>query len=191
MSVKDFFSNSGPLVQALPGYEPRPAQLAMAESVEEIVASGGALVVEAGTGTGKSLAYLIPAIEACVERGSRLLISTHTLNLQSQLFNKDLPLAMQAMGLDLAVMRAQGRSNYPCLLRVQVAADGAAADLFGGNRSALLNRLKVWAETEDVPLRERLPFEVPPEIWEHVQVEVYASRRWRGENFAHRSARQV
>jgi ATP-dependent DNA helicase DinG len=173
MPVKDFFSDNGPLVQALPGYEPRPAQLAMAESVEEALAQGGALVVEAGTGTGKSLAYLMPALEACAERGTRLLISTHTLNLQSQLFTKDLPLAMKAMGLELPVMRAQGRANYPCILRAQVAADGAAGDLFGGNRSALLNRIKAWAETEDVPLRERLPFEVPPEVWEHVQVEAF------------------
>ncbi len=174
MPAKDLFADAGPLVQALPGYEPRPAQLAMAEAVEAGPSPpAGPLVVEPGTGTGKSLAYLMPALEACVERGSRLLISTHTLNLQSQLFNKDLPLALQAMGLDIAVMRAQGRSNYPCLLRAQVAADAAAADLFGGGRSALLSRVKVWAETEDVPLRERLPFEVAPEVWEQVQVEAF------------------
>ena len=173
MPSKELFSNTGPLVQALPGYEPRPAQLAMAEAVEETVGGGGALVVEAGTGTGKSLAYLLPALETCVERGSRLLISTHTLNLQSQLFNKDLPLAMKALGLDIAVMRAQGRANYPCLLRIQNAADGAAGDLFGGGRSTVLKKIQAWAETEDVPLREKLPFEVTPELWEHVQVEAF------------------
>jgi ATP-dependent DNA helicase DinG len=173
MPAAKFFSNTGPLVQALPGYEPRPAQLAMAESVEECIKTGGVLVVEAGTGTGKSLAYLMPALEACDKNGSRLLISTHTLNLQSQLFNKDLPLAQKALGLDLAVMRAQGRSNYPCLLRIHVAADSAAADLFGGGRSNLFKRLQVWAETEDVPLRERLPIEVPAEAWELAQVEAF------------------
>lgn len=173
MPVEPFFAADGPLVRALPGFEPRPAQLAMAEAVENAIADGGALVVEAGTGTGKSLAYLMPALEACAERGTRLLISTHTLNLQSQLFQKDLPLAMKAMGLDLAVMRAQGRANYPCLLRIQTAAEGAAGDLFGGNKAALLNRIRGWAESEAAPLREKLPFEVSAELWEHVQVEAF------------------
>jgi ATP-dependent DNA helicase DinG len=173
MPSKDLFSATGPLVQTLPGYEPRPAQLAMAEGVEQLLESSGSLLVEAGTGTGKSLAYLIPALEAVQERGTRLVVSTHTLNLQSQLFKKDIPLALKTLGYDLSVVRAQGRANYPCLLRMDVAAESAAADLFGGGRTALLAKLRAWAETEASPLRERLPFEIPPDVWEHVHVEAF------------------
>jgi ATP-dependent DNA helicase DinG len=85
--VSAVFAAGGLVARALPGFEPRPAQLAMADAVAGTFAAGGILLAEAGTGTGKTLAYLVPAILS----GQRVLISTGTKNLQEQIFFKDLP----------------------------------------------------------------------------------------------------
>src|SRR5437763_433348 len=100
------------LERALPAYEPRPAQLAMAEQVERALSQGRALVVEAGTGTGKTLAYLLPAARS----GLKVVISTATKTLQEQLAHKDVPLAM-ALGAKARFAFLKGRQNYLCLLR--------------------------------------------------------------------------
>ena len=130
------------------------------------------LVVEAGTGTGKSLAYLLPALEQAAREGTRILLSTHTLNLQSQLLQKDLPLAQEALGTRLDTARAVGRGNYACLLRLELAADAAGPELFKEGRGHVLERLLTWAG-EGKGLREEAPLSVPPEIWEQVQVEAF------------------
>ena len=102
----------GALSRILPGYEPRPPQLAMAASVEEALLRGRALVVEAGTGTGKTLAYLLPAARS----GLKVVVSTATKTLQEQLADKDVPL-LRALGVDAKVAFLKGRQNYLCLLR--------------------------------------------------------------------------
>jgi ATP-dependent DNA helicase DinG len=108
-----FFGPRGLLARALPGYEERPAQQRLSEAVERVLRDGGLLLAEAGTGTGKTLAYLLPAVEL----GRRVVVSTGTKNLQEQLVNKDLPLLAQALGRDLSVAVMKGRGNYLCLLR--------------------------------------------------------------------------
>jgi ATP-dependent DNA helicase DinG len=157
----------------LPGFEARPAQQAMADAVARAMDEGGQLLVEAGTGTGKSLAYLLPALERAAAEGERVILSTHTLNLQAQLLDKDLPLALKAAGVQLPVARAVGRGNYLCLLRLDAAQDLAAPELFGGGRNAQLERLRSWATDGGGGLREELPEFVAPEHWEQVQVEAY------------------
>jgi ATP-dependent DNA helicase DinG len=102
----------GALSRILAGYEPRPPQLAMAASVEDALARGRALVVEAGTGTGKTLAYLLPAARS----GLKVVVSTATKTLQEQLADKDVPL-LRALGVDAKVAFLKGRQNYLCLLR--------------------------------------------------------------------------
>lgn len=161
------------LQSVLPGFEPRPAQQAMADAVLKVCDDGGQLLVEAGTGTGKSLAYLMPALERAVAEGERIIVSTHTLNLQAQLMEKDLPLALQAMGARLPVARAVGRGNYLCLLRLDAARELAAPELFGGGRLAQLERLRSWATDEGGGLREELTESVAHEAWEQLQVEAY------------------
>lgn len=157
----------------LPGFEPRPSQQAMADAVDQAAREGGLLLVEAGTGTGKSLAYLLPMLERAAEDGERLLVSTHTLNLQSQLLHKDLPLALRAAGTPgLGLARAVGRGNYLCRLRLDAAADLAAPELFGGGRQAQLERLRAWAD-EGGGLREDLPESLEPAAWEQLQVEAF------------------
>jgi ATP-dependent DNA helicase DinG len=110
-----FFGARGLLARQLPGYEDRGAQRRLSEAVERVIEDGGVLLAEAGTGTGKTLAYLLPAVEA----GRRVVISTGTKNLQEQLVDKDVPVLARALGrpLDVAVMK--GRGNYLCLTRFE------------------------------------------------------------------------
>src|SRR5262249_3324887 len=108
-----FFGRNGLLARALPAYEERPSQRRLSEAVEATLREGGLLLAEAGTGTGKTLAYLLPAAEL----GRRVVVSTGTKNLQEQLVQKDIPLLAKALGRDLSVAVMKGRGNYLCLLR--------------------------------------------------------------------------
>ncbi len=117
----DLLGSDGPFADALPGFAPRDAQIRMAEAVEEALAQKKSLVIEAGTGIGKTLAYLVPAILS----GERVIISTGTKNLQDQLFFRDLPLVREALGVSIKTALLKGRANYLCLHRMMMArADG-------------------------------------------------------------------
>lgn len=107
----------GPLARSLVDFQPRDEQVRMAEAVARTLGDGGTLVVEAGTGTGKTFAYLVPALMS----GLRVVVSTGTRNLQDQLFSKDLPLVRQALDLPVSVALLKGRSNYLCLHRMEQA----------------------------------------------------------------------
>jgi DNA polymerase III epsilon subunit family exonuclease len=107
----------GPLAESLPGYEHREAQLQMLLGVAQILRRGGRLVVEAGTGTGKSLAYLVPALARTVRRGERAVVSTHTHTLQEQLVLKDIPSLRHWLPWDFRACLLKGRSNYVSLRR--------------------------------------------------------------------------
>jgi ATP-dependent DNA helicase DinG len=107
----------GPFADSLKGFAPREAQLQMAQAVEETLAEGGSLVVEAGTGIGKTLAYLVPVLLS----NERVIISTGTKNLQDQLFFRDLPLVIEALGLSIRPALLKGRANYLCLHRMMTA----------------------------------------------------------------------
>ena len=119
LSVDAVFAADGPLAAKLIGYEDRPEQRELAAAIERTFADGGALVAEAGTGVGKSIAYLVPAI-AAAEAGERVIVSTHTLPLQDQLVRKDAPAVQAALGTDVAVAVLKGRSNYLCPRRWQI-----------------------------------------------------------------------
>jgi len=107
----------GPLAAALEGFAPREAQRTMASAVEEALAQGESLVVEAGTGIGKTLAYLVPALLS----GERVIVSTGTKTLQDQLYFRDLPLVREALGSTAVIALLKGRANYLCLHRMRLA----------------------------------------------------------------------
>ena len=109
------FEPDGALARTVPGFEPRPGQSEMAMAVAETLEAGGVLLAEAGTGTGKTLAYLAPAILG----RQRVLVSTGTKNLQEQIFFKDLPLLRDALGIPFAAVCMKGRGNYLCLHRFE------------------------------------------------------------------------
>src|SRR5262245_4170134 len=136
--LAEVFGPLGPLKRSLPGFSPRRSQLAMAERVERALTNRLPLVVEAGTGTGKTFAYLVPALLS----GKRVLISTGTRTLQDQLFNKDLPLLAGAIGVPARVALLKGRSNYLCGYRLKQL--GAQASL-GATRDRTLQRVERWA----------------------------------------------
>jgi ATP-dependent DNA helicase DinG len=113
------FGPDGELAHAVPGYRPRAQQLAFAEAVGEAIATNGVLVAEAGTGTGKTFAYLVPALLA----GGRVIVSTGTKTLQDQLYHRDLPLVRKALGVPVDVALLKGRANYLCLHHLDVAVE--------------------------------------------------------------------
>jgi ATP-dependent DNA helicase DinG len=139
MSVTEYFSEQGALSQALAGYSPRTQQQEMAESVARTIEQGGVLVTEAGTGVGKTFAYLVPAIHS----GKRVIIATGTKNLQDQLFHEDLPVLRSALGISVAVSLLKGRANYLCTHRLGI-------NLAAGNNSSQryqheLEMIRDWA----------------------------------------------
>lgn len=113
-TITKAFASDGALGQVIPGFQPRQPQLDMANAVDEAIEHQTQLVVEAGTGTGKTFAYLVPALLS----GKKTIISTGSKNLQEQLFHRDLPLMVEALGFHGKVSLLKGRSNYLCLDRL-------------------------------------------------------------------------
>jgi ATP-dependent DNA helicase DinG len=139
LSLPQYFGRGGALQQVLEGFTPRPGQLRMAERIATALERRQLLLVEAGTGTGKTFAYLVPALLS----GRRVLISTGTRTLQDQLYNRDLPLLAGALGRPVQVALLKGRANYLC--RARLAAASAQPELLAGAAAGLLERLAAWA----------------------------------------------
>lgn len=134
-------SAQGPLARAWPGFAAREGQLAMAQAVSETVEAGGVLAVEAGTGVGKTFAYLVPVLLS----GQRALVSTATKALQDQLYSRDLPRLAQALNLPLRVALLKGRSSYLCLHRLEQARHQPVAAQANVQRA--IGRVEQWAQT--------------------------------------------
>jgi ATP-dependent DNA helicase DinG len=122
-ALTDYFGTDSPLQRHLPGFRPRAGQAWMAEAVAEAIAGSDRLVVEAGTGTGKTFAYLIPALLS----GRKTIISTGTKALQDQLYHRDLPLVGKVVGRPVTTALLKGRANYLCLHRLDQVTEPAAA----------------------------------------------------------------
>src|SRR5271166_5498293 len=138
---RELFGADGPLARALPGYAFRPEQSAMAKAVGLALKRLEPLIVEAGTGTGKTFAYLVPALLS----GHSVIISTGTRTLQDQLFRRDVPLLAKALGMPVKIALLKGRSNYLCRHRLELATQQGS--LLGGERgqARLLARVARWA----------------------------------------------
>jgi len=117
--MQSIFGPDGLIAKAHPEYEHRPAQIAMAEAVLRAFEQKHHLIVEAGTGTGKTLAYLVPAIAAACSSGARVVISTGTKNLQEQLMDKDIPFLQEILPAKFRAAVMKGRNNYACLHRIK------------------------------------------------------------------------
>ena len=150
--VESWFAAGGALARAFPGYESRSGQVEMAIQAARAFSEGRHLMVEAGTGIGKSLAYLAPAIRFALANQVPVVVSTNTKNLQSQLFEKDLPLLGKALGLDFKAALLKGRRNYLCLRKFFYALEQMDAELDGEDRMRLLNIVPwaVWTGTGDI-----------------------------------------
>lgn len=161
----------GPLARKLPRFESRPQQVSMAAAVARAFEQGHHLAVEAGTGVGKTFAYLLPAIERAVEHKQRVVISTHTIALQEQLVRKDLPTLREALGVPFSFELVKGRNNYLGLRRLKAASARQKTLFVDKARLAVLHAIEDWAcETADGSLSDLRP--APPfEVWEKVRSE--------------------
>src|ERR1700759_5418762 len=155
---KEVFAMAGPLARSLPDYAHRPEQALMAKAVGAALARLEPLIVEAGTGTGKTFAYLVPALLS----GRSVIISTGTRTLQDQLYRRDVPLLAKALGLPVKIALLKGRTNYLCRHRLDLATQQRS--LFQEERGAerTIARIARWevttksgdlAELSDVPER--------------------------------------
>lgn len=118
-SISHYFSQQGPLSIAFEHYTEREAQLEMAKAVDVAIKQGDTICIEAGTGTGKTFAYLVPAILACREQDKKVIVSTGTKNLQDQLYLRDLPNICDALSVSIQRALLKGRNNYLCLYRLR------------------------------------------------------------------------
>src|SRR5262245_24378452 len=170
MSTHSILGPTGAIASAMPGYEPRVQQLEMADAVEDAIANRHHLLVEAGTGTGKSFAYLVPAIlAATADKDCRVVVSTHTISLQEQLIHKDLPFLQRVMPRPFQAALVKGRSNYLSLRRLRVAQQRAGALLGEEGSVEQLLRIGRWSRQTRDGSRSDLQFQPLPAVWDLVE----------------------
>ncbi|MCJ7453001.1 MAG: ATP-dependent DNA helicase [Steroidobacteraceae bacterium] len=141
--LEELFGVNGPLARALPGYAMRDGQLAMADHVSATMAGHDTLVVEAGTGTGKTFAYLVPALTS----GRRVIISTGTRALQDQLYHRALPAVCGALGRPVRVALLKGRANYLCRHRLELAEQQAYSRGLRREVATAIPKVRAWSHT--------------------------------------------
>ena len=169
--VQTVFAHDGLLAKAR-NFEYRPQQQAMGAAVASALEEQRHLVVEAGTGVGKSLAYLIPAALFAVEQGKKAVISTHTINLQEQLLHKDIPIVKKILPIEFDAALMKGRQNYLCGRRLDRAI-AQANELFTTTEQTELARLAEWARTTRDGTLSDLPIEPDPKVWTQVCSEAH------------------
>src|SRR5216110_3598967 len=169
--VRGFFSETGPLSKAK-NFEFRPQQQEMAARVARALEEDKHLVVEAGTGVGKSLAYLVPAILFALEQHKKAIISTHTINLQEQLLYKDIPILKKTLPVEFEAALMKGRQNYLCPRRLERALQ-SSNELFTGPEQSELQRLAEWASTTRDGSLSDLSVQPDPKVWTQVCSEAH------------------
>src|SRR6267154_6811804 len=161
--IRTIFSENGRLSKAK-NFEFRRQQQEMASAVARALEEERHLVVEAGTGVGKSLAYLVPATLFALEHHKKAIVSTHTINLQEQLLYKDIPILKKILPVEFEATLMKGRQNYLCPRRLERALQ-QQSDLFTGQEQKELERIADWAtHTSDGTLSDTW-FEPDPKVW--------------------------
>jgi ATP-dependent DNA helicase DinG len=170
MSTASILGPGGVIAGRLPAYEPRAQQLEMAQAVERAIAERHHLMVEAGTGVGKSFAYLVPAIlAATASKDCRVVVSTHTISLQEQLVHKDIPFLQSVLPQEFTATLVKGRSNYISLRRLHGAQQRAASLISEPGGIAQLQQLGRWSRTTRDGSRSDLSFQPLPSAWDLVE----------------------
>ncbi|MCE1183099.1 MAG: ATP-dependent DNA helicase, partial [Rhodocyclales bacterium] len=162
-SLSDIFSPDGLLASAISGYRVRPQQLEMAESIARAIQNCTAFIAEAGTGTGKTFAYLVPALRA----GGKVIVSTGTKTLQDQLFNKDLPMVRDVLKAPVKIALLKGRANYVCPYHLERAL--AEGRFLSRQDAADARRIATFAKvTQSGDKAECLEVNENSPVWNHV-----------------------
>ncbi|WP_426709222.1 helicase C-terminal domain-containing protein [Cetobacterium sp. SF1] len=173
IDVGPYFEKKGVLSRVFPEFEYRKEQLDMAKHIEKGLNSEKKVIVEAGTGTGKTLAYLLPSIEWSIKNKKRVVITTNTINLQEQLLNKDIPIARKVIDGDFKYILVKGRGNYLCNRKLHNVAMGEIIDFeeFSITEKNQFQEILRWGGKTETGDKAELPFEVDNNVWEHFQSE--------------------
>lgn len=160
---------NGPIALSLPGFEARQEQRSMMQNVIDAFNKRQIALIEAGTGTGKSMAYLIPAMVAALQFQEKVVISTNTISLQEQLLYKDIPLLFNALNLPLKAVLVKGMNNYICLRKLE---ELAVDKLFlSKNEQEEIEKIELSLQDNIEGSRSKLPFITSQQTWEHVGAE--------------------
>ena len=166
-ALTELFEPDGPFAKTLKGYEYRSEQVAMMQEVAQAFNGSYHLMVEAGTGVGKSLAYLLPAVRFAVQNDRRVVISSNTINLQDQVAQKDLPDLQRALGLDFRAAVLKGRGNYLCQRRLRIFRRSRRTD---ANEARVLAKVLYWlGQTKTGDQNELLLVNEERQVWRQIQ----------------------
>jgi ATP-dependent DNA helicase DinG len=163
------FSKEGPLARSLKNFEERPGQKEMAEKILDAYEEKGVALIEAGTGTGKSLAYLVPAVYWALKHQEKTVITTHTIALQEQLIHKDIPFLLKTMDIEIKACLVKGMSNYLCLRKLQELQNQPL--LFSTEETKEVQAIERWSEKTKEGSKSDISFPVTPATWEKVAAE--------------------
>ena len=171
VDIKNYFAKDGILAKEIKGFEYRKEQEEMAHYIQDAINEDRKIIIEAGTGTGKTLAYLIPAIKWAVTNKKKVIIATNTINLQEQLLLKDIPLAKSIIKEDFSYVLVKGRSNYLCKRLFNELSIGRSIDIetFSMEAREQIEYILKWGNKTKTGDKAELPFEVYPDVWELVQ----------------------
>jgi len=170
MNPASILGADGTVAQRLGNYEPRPQQLAMADAVAAAIAERRHLMVEAGTGVGKSFAYLVPAMQAALaDEECRIVVSTHTIGLQEQLIRKDIPFLQSLFDEPVRSVLVKGRSNYLSKRRLRVAQNKSAKLLYDNHAVDQLQTIGQWSRATQDGSRSDLSFRPQISVWDLVE----------------------
>lgn len=170
--IDDILGAGGAIARRLgPSYEPRPQQLEMAAAVEAAMRGPHHLIVEAGTGVGKSFAYLVPAIDYVLRTKARVVISTHTISLQEQLVEKDIPLLQSGYPDEFSAVLVKGRGNYLCRRRLDQAMTRQHMLFDTEHELEMLHQIHDWAEKTQEGSLSTLPIQPDLRVWDRVNAE--------------------
>ncbi|HCC37013.1 MAG TPA: ATP-dependent DNA helicase DinG [Treponema sp.] len=156
---------NGLVASRLPSYEPRQAQIELLELIVRAFNEDAFMAAEAGTGVGKSFAYLLPAVYYAIANNERIVISTATINLQQQLFDKDIPLVAHALNMPVKAVLMKGRGNYICRRRLE---DAVREPDMDEDETAEIHRIAKWADTSETGGKSELPFLPVENIWARI-----------------------
>lgn len=173
IDIEPYFAKNGMLSQIFKGFEYRDEQLDMAKHIEKGLNNEKTVIVEAGTGTGKTLAYLIPAIEWSIKNKKRVVITTNTINLQEQLLNKDIPIAKKVIQDNFNYILVKGRGNYLCNRKYYQVNQGelSVGEELSSSQQDQIKKILSWAQETETGDRSELYFEVDRTVWELFQSE--------------------
>ena len=168
-TLENLLSRNGPVAGAMADYEDRPDQLEMARAVQQCCREGGSLLIEAGTGTGKSLAYLLPILKHSMEAEVRVVVSTCTKTLQSQIVKKELPFLKKSLGWDFRYTLCLGGENYLCLRRFTLKRIEQRTERQLWVDKGTWSKLESWAMETKTGTREETDFPLEYRVWDEVK----------------------